>query len=403
MDLRLILAVFGLLILLASQSFAAWWRFEGGSAGQQVIATPGEAGVPVAVANGEPPTFIEEVPLALLPLNQAPNHSALHFGGKGWLQVASTPELSEHEHFTVEFWARFAGSPGQILASKGKPGAGNWHFIYQRDGTVQANIYGGPFIYLFDQASGGPLPGVWYHLAATYEAIGEGKMRVKAYVNGNLRASAVWDALGQTSDTDLFIGSYPGGELPFTGDMDEFRFTPQVLKPSEFLIGSAQPVPDLASQPAPYFVKAGQPITAAQREKAERAPVLARPDGWTYFYTRGTGSPTRGAPPPEGYDSGFAWAMMGWWGGAAAGYHFAVPRGGKFAVAIGFYDADTEPGKRVQKVVLDGRIVDHFDVAVESTDAQGPKRPFVRVYQARGPQPRRLARGRGERYQHTFR
>ena len=362
------------------QTAGAYWRFEEGTPGQAVTAAHDESRRLVAEAGTKAPVASGDVPMAVIPGTNAANHGSLHCDG-GYLRVASTPELNEHRNFTVELWAKFAplGGKAQVLASKGVQGPGNWHLLYQTDGTVQANIYGGTVTYFFDAAGGGPVPGVWYHLAATYQEADDAGTRITAYVNGQLRDTAVGPPLQNTSGTDLFIGSYPNGELPFRGWVDEFRFTPRVLAPDEFLIGGPQPIPEAARLPEPLFVPPDTRIDDGLRAKAAGRPILARPEGYPYFHLVSTGAAVHVGAPPEGYDAGFAGRREGWGvmkGGSPAGYHFAVRPGGRYLVAIGFYDPTTEPGQRQQYVVMDGVRVDTLDPA-----ADGNRQPLVRLYE----------------------
>jgi hypothetical protein len=320
--------------------------------------------------------------MAVIPATSAPNHTALDLGG-GWLQVKSCPLLNTTRNFTVELWARFGPvtPDAQVLASKGTPGPGNWHIIYQTDGTVRANVFGAMQSYLFDEASGGPVAGEWYHLAAVYEDIGNGRMRIRTFVNGHPRDAVSGPALQDTSATDLFLGSYPGGQLPFFGAIDEFRFTPRVLGPKDFLLAGTRPVEEAAAVPSPDFVTPGTAVTPELRKHAGDAPVVLKPEGYTYFFTRAcVGLPRREPPPPGPHDRGFEWALLEAAilnGGPPIGYHFAVKPGGKYAVAVGFYEPSPKPGERVQDVVIDGRRVDRLDVG-----DVGKGKPFVRIYRA---------------------
>lgn len=366
-----------------SGATAIHFRFEEGQPGAPVVSARDETGRFVAKAGQPAPRFSAEVPMAVLPGLGVANHRSLDMAG-GWLTVPSCPELNVNRDFTVELWAKFGPvtPDAQVLASKGVQGPGNWHLIYQTDGTVRANIYGATQVFLFDPESGGPVPGVWYHIAASYQARGDGRMTVRGYVNGLARDAVTGPMLQDTSGTDLFIGSYPGGSLPFRGMMDEFRFTPRVLRPAELLTAGSRPVPESGTALAPMMVPAGTRITAALRAEAKGRPILAQPRGYRYYYSVATaGSVARCQPPPPGYDPAFATMRTGSavnQGGSYAGYHFAVPKGGRFLVAVGFWDPATKPGARRQHVVMDGLRVDTLDAAAEGHGA-----PIMRLYRAR--------------------
>ncbi len=120
----------------------------------------------------------------------------------------------------------------------------------------------------------------------------------------------------------------------------------------------------------PLFVAAGTKIDAALRAQAGDRPILAEPRGYPYFYAVSTGSPAV-VPAARAVFPWQACALRGWAcnkSGTAAGYHIAVPRDGRFVVAIGFFGLG---GKC--HVVLDGKIVDTVEPAA---------RPFVKKYQA---------------------
>lgn len=357
-----------------------YWRFEGGTIGAPIASCLDESGRFTAYAGGASPVTSDSVPMAVIPLTSQANHTSASLNG-GYFRVPTCPQLSVIRDFTVEMWVRFGPLRpiAEIIASKGQLGPTNWHFIYQVDGTVQANIYGGAVAYLFDQASGGPVPGVWYHLAATYEDIGNGMMTIHTFVNGQPRGVATGFALQDTSGADLYIGAYPGGQYTFHGLMDEFRFTPRVLRPQEMLIAGEQPIPVLGTVPDPVFVSPGTIVDDSLRAAAAGAPILLQPNGYRYFFTTSTGGSVRLAAPPSGCDDGFNWALQGWsvmYGGSAAGYHISVKPGQSYVVAIGFYDPSTDFDKRVQRVVVDGHVVDTLDPA-----AAGNHLPFVRKYE----------------------
>ena len=179
-----------------SESPSLYWRIRAGRSRQAAGVNFDTSGRLKAVALGKPPVFSREVPLAVVPSTLAENHGSIELDG-GSLRVTACPELNLSRNFTVEFWCRFGdrGSSGAVLVSMGKPGVGNWHIIYQSDGSVRACIYGSAQAFLFDAEYGGPVPGVWYHVAATYEDVGSGRMRVRAYVNGQARGSATGPAL----------------------------------------------------------------------------------------------------------------------------------------------------------------------------------------------------------------
>ncbi len=70
-----------------------------------------------------------------------------------------------------------------------------------------------------------------------------------------------------------------------------------------------------------------------------------------------TGSWVKLGDAPQGFDPAFSCGLQGWNianGGSPASYHFAVKPSGQYLVAIGFYDPVTNPGTRVQNIMVDG-------------------------------------------------
>ena len=356
---------------------SVYWRFEKGSLDKPIQSMLDESGNTAAVYQSGKTSWSDMVSMALIPGTSAPNHGSLKLDG-GYLIANPNPILNART-FTVELWARFngIGSIGQVLVSKGVSGAGNWHIIYQADGSVRANIYGGTEAMLFEAGSQGPAPGVWYHLAAVYEDIGDGKTRISAYVNGHLRSSKVGAMLRDTSGSDLVIGAHGGGEVPFYGCIDELRFTPRALKSNELLIGSPVKIEVLSNIRKPYFVPAGTRITTDMIAKSSKRPIIAKPDGYKYFHKYINGLPVWYSLPDGMWDDGFRSAMMGISCGSPVGYHLYVKPGGKYAVAVGFYKPNSQKGQWPQKVVVDGKIVDTLDPSIEARD-----KPIVRIYDA---------------------
>jgi hypothetical protein len=283
-------ALWGLIMTWQNSALAAepvYWRFENGQAGQPVQSTVDESGCIEAVSSNGGLIFSTDVAMAIVPLSTQANQFSAACSG-GYLKAKSSPELNVARNFTVELWAKFGtpGSSGSVLLAKGSPAEGNWHLIYQTDGTVQANIFGGSVAYLFDLESGGPVPGIWYHLAAIFEDRPNGKTRIRTFVNGHVRGGAAGALLGDTGGTDLFIGSFIDGKYPFDGMLDEVRITPSILDPKSFLLAGTRPIPEMAAVPEPLFVPAGTRIDADLRAKAAGAPILLEPSGYTYFLHR---------------------------------------------------------------------------------------------------------------------
>ena len=110
--------------------------------------------------------------------------------------------------------------------------------------------------------------------------------------------------------------------------------------------------------------------TRCTPERAERRDV-------NYLTIPATGFWSNAGAVPKGFDPAFA---QGYTDGPARSrarpprFSSGCGPSGKYLVAIGFFDPNTTPGKRLQEVLIDGRKVDTLDTA-------GP-RPFVRLYDA---------------------
>jgi len=358
-----------------------YWRFEHGTDNKPLKATPDESGRWSARAGAGAPILTGEVATAMIQGTNQANLGSVKMGG-AFYRVAAAPEMDARP-FTIEMWVKFGSTPAQseVLIAKGVAGFGLWHIVYQSDGMVRASLSEGVNAFLFDAASGPPLPGSWYHIAAVFEPQADNKVQITTYVGGMLRGRQTGPIRADQPGTDLFIGSSTDGAMPFSGSMDEVRFTPAALEPGQMLVGGAQAVVAESASPQPLFVAAETRIDTQLRGRAAGAPILAEPRGYPYFRTVSLGDPVRVTPPPAGFDPAFHSALQGWgllnWA-TLAGYHFAVRPGGSFVVAIGFFDPETKPGDRPQRVVLDGREVDKLDVA-----GTGQGKPFVRVYTAR--------------------
>jgi hypothetical protein len=184
-----------------SRDSSLYWRFENGQAGAPVVVVLDESlGVEAQARDGSV-SYSDDVfkgtdidpdnRTLVLPAITTSNHRSVKLDG-GFFQIKpfSIPDLSKS--FTVELWAKFGNRPsvGEVLLSNGPAARGTWNFLYQADGTVQLAVVGEAIAYLFDGASGGPRPGVWYHLAATFEDCGgDGRKRIMTYVNGNRQGS----------------------------------------------------------------------------------------------------------------------------------------------------------------------------------------------------------------------
>ena len=293
--------------------------------------------------------------------------------------------LNLTKNFTVELWAKFEAvrPSGAILLSKGDPQKGNWHFIQQSDGTVQANIFGQAPVYLFSPESGGPVPGAWYHLAAVFEDHSPGKTRIRTFVNGHPRGGG-----GRRLD-DADRRRRLVHRLVRQGRSSVYR---DARRGADHAGGARAEIVSAGGHPGDcrdgrarasrFSWRRARGSTPRLRAKADGAPIVRDAAGISVLLYR----PRRPRHavnlglPPAGYDPAFATAMQAFnmsFAATGSGYHFAVKPGDRFVVAVGYWDPVNKPGHQVQKVVVDGQVVDTVDPA-----GDGRGKPFVRLYPA---------------------
>jgi hypothetical protein len=151
------------------------------------------------------------------------------------------------------------------------------------------------------------------------------------------------------------------------------------LKKSSPLTGSGST--RYTSSESQVFITAGTKIDSNLRTKYAGKPILAKPEGYTYFHQRTfcrEGMVECGTYSEE-VDPGFACARKGAvvYGSIGVGYRFAVKPGEQYVVALGFYNPTGPVGTDRQKVVVDGLVVDTVDV---TTDGVSSNKPFVNKY-----------------------
>jgi hypothetical protein len=159
---------------------------------------------------------------------------ALRFDGNDFISVNDSPSLRPKK-FTVSFWVRAAGSPGQFkyIISKGS------HECVTASWGVSTGNNGGLQFYVWDGnnqvASGGAQDyqiwdGRWHHVAATYDG-SSARMFLDGKDLGNSPPNAapvVYDL--PNGDPDTTLGGYLGScDLLFTGDLDQVMVFNQVL------------------------------------------------------------------------------------------------------------------------------------------------------------------------------
>ncbi|HSV74906.1 MAG TPA: LamG-like jellyroll fold domain-containing protein [Chthonomonadales bacterium] len=163
--------------------------------------------------------------------------SALACGGRGSLEVPHAPEL-EPAHLTLEAWVRpeTVHPPGEDgrrwVVGKNANEWAEGHYALVTDGAkagAYLNIGGGPDNATLVWSPEGALrPGVWTHLAATYD----GEL-LRLLVGGRLVASARVGRPRTAGTGPFVIGRRPDAGFGFGGAIDEVRLTARAMDERE--------------------------------------------------------------------------------------------------------------------------------------------------------------------------
>ncbi|MCP5091447.1 MAG: LamG domain-containing protein, partial [Gammaproteobacteria bacterium] len=149
-------------------------------------------------------------------------------GNSGHVAVPDSPALDVTDAFGIAVWVRHDGTPlkdWEAILAKGDSA----YRLHLNGGceiadTLPGNTRHGITLGLNGGCAGAdlnsnviPLPGTWYHVAATYD-----RSVMRMYINGSLVNSAPYAAAINANDFDLFIGenSQQNGRH-WSGDIDE--------------------------------------------------------------------------------------------------------------------------------------------------------------------------------------
>jgi len=132
--------------------------------------------------------------------------------------------------FTLQAWVKFGAQPmnRSVLFFNNGPGAAISFSVANRRPFVTT-------LGILDQASNAAIPddGGWHHIAVVHET---GK-ELRFYVDGILGDSVAYTGgvlIDTRTDTVFYLGSEPGGNLPFIGRLDRLSFTRGIV-PAEKL------------------------------------------------------------------------------------------------------------------------------------------------------------------------
>lgn len=167
-----------------------------------------------------------------------------------YIRIPDTNNVFNASSFTVEMFIKVEAGITQdnaTIVSKGvwaNIGNFDWSMLY-RDfagaGMIELDLSKDSSTYAWIRTAGSPLtPGVWHHLAMTYDGT---TRQVTLYVDGvaqpygnhNSEISSAgilnWDFIRETGDY-MQLGFFDGG---IDAEYDDFRFTPEVLDPLQML------------------------------------------------------------------------------------------------------------------------------------------------------------------------
>ena len=153
----------------------------------------------------------------------------LRFNGQGGASVPVTPSLQlvPSNGVTVSFWVKPEDNAETVLYSHSD---GDHEIrITRNEGRLTARLFAASGAEFASDSVDGFIPGAWHHVAMTV-----GANRLTLYLNG-IEGAAI-DAPMPEIGGQLHFGSDPGGNLPFTGIMDEIHYSNTVRSADAILL-----------------------------------------------------------------------------------------------------------------------------------------------------------------------
>ncbi|MGI9237856.1 MAG: DUF6701 domain-containing protein [Woeseiaceae bacterium] len=163
-------------------------------------------------------------------------------GSSSYVSVPDTAALDLPDGFSVAVWVRHDGSPlkdWEAILAKGDSA----YRLHLNGGcsiadTLPGNTRHGITLGLNGGCSGAdlnsnvvPVPGTWYHVAATYD-----RSMMHIYINGNLVNSASYTAAINANNFDLFIGENSQNRNRYwSGDIDELSIWDNAITPQQVI------------------------------------------------------------------------------------------------------------------------------------------------------------------------
>jgi alpha-L-arabinofuranosidase-like protein/concanavalin A-like lectin/glucanase superfamily protein len=229
-------------------------------------------------------------------------------GAGGYVDVA-TPVVDTERSFTVMAWARFDTTTGfhTVLGVDGSEVSGFYleargdsgRFAFTR---ITADATGASHVRA--EASAGPQPGTWYHLAGVYDAAAR---QISLYVNGVLQQTVPfttpWRASGHLT---IGRGQWAGAPAEFVdGTIDDVRAYQAALTPADLAGFADRPTLDIdlsARGPALSRDASGLAVEEISHSgdgglyaELVRNRSLKESDTWPVAWTAVTGGGARGA------------------------------------------------------------------------------------------------------------
>jgi hypothetical protein len=163
-------------------------------------------------------------------------------GSSSYVSVPDTAALDIRDGFSVAVWVRHDGSllkDWEAILAKGDSA----YRLHLNGGcgiadTLPGNTRHGFTLGLNGGCAGAdlnsnivPVPGTWYHVAATYD-----RSTMHMYVNGNLVNSASYTAAINANNFDLFIGENSQNRNRYwSGDIDELSIWDNAITPQQVI------------------------------------------------------------------------------------------------------------------------------------------------------------------------
>lgn len=161
-------------------------------------------------------------------------------GNSGHIAVPDSSTLDVTEGFSIAVWVRHDGATlkdWEAILAKGDSA----YRLHLNGGceisdTLPGNTRYGFTLGLNGGCSGAdlnsnvvPIPGTWYHVAATYD-----RSTMRMYINGNLVNSASYSAPVNANNFDLFIGANSQqNNRNWSGDIDEITIWDGAITPQQ--------------------------------------------------------------------------------------------------------------------------------------------------------------------------